>query len=445
MLENNNPVNDQAQSVPPTILCVDDEPQILSSLKRLFKRNKFEVLLANDGKEALDVLDEKSVDIVISDMRMPGMTGAELFAETAEKYPDTQRILLTGYSDIESSMAAINQGKIYRYLLKPWDEAALNMAVKDAMAQKELIDEKNRLEALTKKQNAELKQLNNSLEEKVKARTAELQKAATMLKKSVAKLKTSYKETMFVFNNLVHIRQNISSVNANEIADLAASMADELKLDENHHDDIYIAAILSSIGKLGLPDELLNTHYLNLNEQQKELYHEYPQIGQAILLAIPRLHSVGNIICSHRERYDGLGFPYHLKQDEISIGARILAIAYDYYAVQSGELTNKIFTKDEAYAYIQQGSETHYDPEIVSVFAKVYKNHHGAAKVVSEIGLAIEDLQESMVLTRNVTFRQGMLLLRKDQVLSKELIHKIINIKKEIDEKTIYVRPANAS
>lgn len=425
----------------PTILCVDDEPQILTSLKRLFKRKRYEVLLAQDGQEALTILDNHPVDVVISDMRMPNMTGAELFTQTANKWPEAQRILLTGYADIESSMSAINQGKIYRYLLKPWDEQALQQAVDDAMRQKQLIEDKKRLEKLTQQQNLELKQLNNNLEEKVKARTNDLQKAASMLKKSVAQLKSGYKETLFVFTNLVHIRQNISSVNANEIADLALAMAKALSLDENLQDDIYIAAMLSHIGKLGLPDSLLNNHYVDLNEKQQALYHEYPQIGQAILLAIPRLHNVGNIICSYRERFDGQGFPYHLKNEEIPIGAKILAIAYDFYALQSGELSHQLFSKDEAHAFIQQGIDSHYDSRVVEIFNRVYKDHHGEAKAVNEIGIAIEDLQADMVLTRNVTFRQGMLLLRKDQALSNELIAKIGNIKKEIDDRTIYVRP----
>lgn len=428
-------------TIAPTILCVDDEPQILSSLKRLLKRNSYEVLLAKDGQEALQVLDNHAVDVVISDMRMPNMTGAELFAHTSNKWPEAQRILLTGYSDIESSMSAINEGKIYRYLLKPWDEQALQQAVDDAMRQKQLLADKQRLEQLTQQQNQDLKQLNNNLEEKVKARTSDLQKAASMLKKSVAQLKTGYKETLFVFTNLVHIRQNISSVNANEIADLALAMAKTLSLDENVQDDIYIAAMLCHIGKLGLPDTLLNNHYLDLNAQQQALYHEYPQIGQAILLAIPRLHSVGNIICSYRERFDGQGFPYHLKDKEIPIGAKILAIAYDFYALQSGELSHQLFSKDAAYAFVQQGINSHYDGGIVKIFNEVYKDHHGEAKAVNEIGLAIEDLQADMVLTRNVTFRRGMLLLRKDQALSHELIVKIGNIKKEIDDKTIYVKP----
>lgn len=433
----------QSESNPATILCVDDEPQILSSLKRFFRRARYNVLTANSGAEALQVLEKEKVDLVISDMRMPEMTGAELLAESAKRWPDTFRILLTGYADLESSVAAINEGKIYRYLSKPWDEEALSFAVESALEQKMLKDEKIRLEALTKQQNEKLKDLNNNLEEKVKARTADLQKAAVMLKKSIAQLKASYKDSMLVFNNLIDIRTNISSANNHEVAGFCTKMAEEMNLDENLKDDIYLAALLSNIGKIGLSDELLNVSYPELSDEQKIIYNEYPQIGQAILLAIPRLYSVGSIICSHKERHDGKGFPYGLKGDDIPIGAKILAVVYDFYATQSGELTGKMSSRDEALSFILVNSDTHYDPEIVKVFRTVLKHHHGSVQMAKELGLLIEDLHPDMVLTRNVTFRGGMLLLKNGQKLTTELISKINNIQKEIDDKTIYVSIKN--
>src|ERR1039457_901732 len=104
------------------ILCVDDEPNILSSLRRLFRANGYQVLLAEGGAAGLKVLEAESVDLVISDMRMPEMDGARFLEHVRSRWPDSIRLLLTGYADIQSILDAINRGEIYRYITKPWDD-----------------------------------------------------------------------------------------------------------------------------------------------------------------------------------------------------------------------------------------------------------------------------------------------------------------------------------
>ena len=106
------------------ILLVDDEPGVLQALKRLFFR-LYDVSLANSGQEAVDLLETEKFDIIISDMRMPGMSGAELLKHCFENYPDMVRVLLTGYSDLDSAIKAVNEGNIYRYISKPWDNDQL--------------------------------------------------------------------------------------------------------------------------------------------------------------------------------------------------------------------------------------------------------------------------------------------------------------------------------
>lgn len=116
-----------------TILCVDDEIDNTEALERLF-RKKFTVLKANSGKEALSILDQNRdiISVIITDQRMPEMTGVEFLAQTIEKCPDTIRILLTGYTDVESIIEAVNKGEIYRYLTKPWDPVDLLNTVEKA-------------------------------------------------------------------------------------------------------------------------------------------------------------------------------------------------------------------------------------------------------------------------------------------------------------------------
>ena len=161
----------------PVILCVDDEPSILSALRRLFRAHGFAVLAAESGQAGLDLLETEPIDLVISDMRMPNMDGVVFLEHVRQRKPDILRLLLTGYADLASITGAINRGEIYRYIAKPWDDHDIILTVQDALDRSALIQEKKRLEALVAAQNEELRILNASLELKVQERTAELKQA----------------------------------------------------------------------------------------------------------------------------------------------------------------------------------------------------------------------------------------------------------------------------
>lgn len=129
-----------------TILCVDDEIDNVDSLERLFRR-KYRVLKSTSATEALELLKSQAVTVIISDQRMPNLTGVELLAESIKYHPDAIRILLTGYTDIDSVVAAINSGQIYRYVTKPWDPVDLANAIDKAVERYEIgveLREKNR-------------------------------------------------------------------------------------------------------------------------------------------------------------------------------------------------------------------------------------------------------------------------------------------------------------
>jgi CheY-like chemotaxis protein len=117
----------------PTILCVDDEPSILRALRRVFIEEPWEVLLAESGAEGLAILEERDVELVLSDFRMPGMNGVEFLKRVKELRPDPVRVLLTGYADTDVIVSALNEGEIYRYINKPWNETELLDVVKKAL------------------------------------------------------------------------------------------------------------------------------------------------------------------------------------------------------------------------------------------------------------------------------------------------------------------------
>lgn len=147
-----------------TLLLVDDEENILSALSRLLRRDGYQILRGNSGKHGLELLKENHVGVIISDQRMPEMTGTEFLGKVKELYPDTVRIVLSGYTDLNSVTDAINEGAIFKFLTKPWDDELLRKNVQDAFAHYELKQENERLAQ-------ELKIANEKLEWQVEQKT----------------------------------------------------------------------------------------------------------------------------------------------------------------------------------------------------------------------------------------------------------------------------------
>ncbi|HEX5392449.1 MAG TPA: response regulator [Rhodocyclaceae bacterium] len=158
----------------PCLLLVDDEPSIVSALVRLFRPYGYRLVTAFSGADGLAILEHEAVDLVISDMRMPGMDGVQFFEQVRHRWPDAMRILLTGYADTKSTIEAINRDEIWRYITKPWDDDEIVLTVRDALEHRRLATENARLLELSQRQNDELKALNASLEQKVIERTAQL-------------------------------------------------------------------------------------------------------------------------------------------------------------------------------------------------------------------------------------------------------------------------------
>ena len=136
-----------------TLLLVDDEENILNSLRRVLRSEPYKLLTCNSGEAALQLFAEQPIDLVISDARMPGMDGAALLAQVQQRWPNCLRILLTGYADLTTTVKAINEGQIYRYISKPWDDNELRLIIRQALAFQHSERERLRLEALTRNTN----------------------------------------------------------------------------------------------------------------------------------------------------------------------------------------------------------------------------------------------------------------------------------------------------
>ena len=429
------------------ILFVDDEPNILSSLRRLFRAQGYQVLTAESGSAGLKILETEAVDLVISDMRMPEMDGARFLEHVRERWPDTLRLLLTGYADVRSILDAINRGEIYRYITKPWDDNDIVLVVRHALERQTLLHEKQQLEALTQHQNEELKLLNASLEMKVEARTVALKKAHDELVSSNDKLKINFLTSIKVFSNLIELRGDKLAGHSRRVADLARRIATRMGLAARETQEIFIAGLLHNIGKIGFSDELLAMPVSLMNGDRLGLYRKYPMRGEQLLMPLDDLRGAASIVRSHQERFDGEGFPDRLSGFNIPIGARILVLASDYDNLQIGTLAQRCLRPDEAAALILQSRGKRYDPLVVAAFQDIINGSNSTSSVANIVEPLPEEpvtaagLRAGMVTTRDLITRDGFLLLSAEHVLNEQLIKQILEFEKSSGSAlTVYVR-----
>ncbi len=412
------------QSAPaPVILFVDDEPGILNALRRLFRQTGYRVLIAGSGVKGLELLRSEAVDLVVSDMRMPEMDGAQFLEEVRRTWPETKRILLTGYSDIASITAAINRGEIYRYVTKPWDDPEMLMTVRDALSCKQLEAENARLQALTSHQNDELRSLNAELETRVAQRTTQLSDAAVSLQAAHEELKRGFLTVVRVLAGLIELRAGRIAGHSRRVADHAKAIGTALGLQDHDLQDLLLAALLHDIGMLGLPDSVLATPAFALTGRDRAEYRRHPVSGQMALMEIAQLRGPAVLVRHHHERFDGKGFPDGLAGDEIPLGARILAVADDLDAFQAGLLISRRIGAEEAVRLLREGRGTRYDPVVVDALdgATPKPQRNGDAAVERRPC----ELRPGMLLARDLVRQDGLLLLAKDYVLDDNVIEQV--------------------
>lgn len=429
-----------------TILFVDDEASILNSLKRLFRKYSSNILTASGGKDALELLkaQEHPVSLIISDQRMPGMTGSEFLEKAKMICPDAIRFLLTGYSDMNAVIEAVNKGEIHRYLNKPWNDEDLVLQVNQALEQYELKAENKRLLALTQKQNKQLYEFGKNMEQKVRARSGELLEKNKELEFLNKELELNLLNTVRAFAELTDIHIPILKGHGKRVRTYSIAIAERLDLSENEITHIEIAAILHDIGKIGFSWKLLEKYdEPNWSQEEATTYNKHPEEGQHILAFINRLDDVGLIIRHHHEKYDGEGFPDHLKENDIPIGSRIIAITDSYDWIANIRLNTDIILKDyinknkitreesedpeiagqAAIHYIKKNAFTKFDPDVVKVFLDILKDNNDRFSDRKQV--AVHELKKGMIITRAIYSKAGRLLLPHKTVLTESLIDKL--------------------
>ena len=439
-----------------TILLVDDETSITKALNRLFRKGGYKILTAASGQEGLDILhtlkngEENPASLIISDQRMPGMNGAAFLAKSKEIFPDAIRFLLTGYSDMDAIVDAVNKGEIHRYLTKPWNDDDIILQVRQAVKQLELQAENRRLTELTREQNRELKDLNNNLDKKVKQRTREIIKKSRNILEINKKLEKSFMDTIRLLSSLIGTLNPDLGKYMGHVARISRKIGEELDFSKKALDQIEMAGMIHDIGLLGLPKRILVKNEAQMTENEFSLYSQHPMIASMCLDAVESLGEIGEIILYHHENFDGSGFPNGIKGDAIPLEARIIGTVADYCRIIDlwPRDTNAIMLKAKQYKYIYKnlvlekpdvmlekiaemfihhGIKQKYDPEVTAVLFEITALEAGENNK-KHLNLNYHDLKEGMLLEEDLRIKDGRLLMSMGTILKQaaiESIHKV--------------------
>jgi CheY-like chemotaxis protein len=345
------------------ILCVDDEPHVVEGLSLNLRRH-CEISTALSGAQGLALLEQgPAFAVVISDMRMPQMTGAAFLAQVRQRWPDTVRMLLTGQTDIESAIKAVNEGQIFRFLAKPCPPDQLLLAVEAAAEHHRLVT-------------AERVLLEQTLHGSVKALT----------------------DILSLQNPLAFGRATRAKAH---VAALAA------QLDVKERWPIEVAAMLSPIGTVTLPNETVEKLHDGraLDESEQAMVKRIPALTQQLLGNIPRLEPVCEILAQ-------------LEQSKpASLGARMLRLVLDYDLLES-----RGSSRQEALDTLS--ARRSHDAELLAAFATLLGSQDKKA-VTQE--LALSRLQPGMVFLADVRSMSGALLIARGHEVTASLLERIRN------------------
>ena len=313
------------------------------------------------------------------------------------------------------------------------------LIIRGALESARLRNENQRLLELTQRQNAELTELNASLEDKVKQRTQEIEQINDFLNLANEQLKQNFLTSIKVFSNLMELRGGAVGGHSRRVADLVLKLAQAMALTERQQQDAYQAALLHDIGKIGFSDALLAIPVSVMSSEEMRLYRRHVSTGVEALMPLEDMKETAHLIRAHHERFDGHGFPDGLTGEAIPIGARILTVVNDYDALQIGTIAEKKHTPAEAQGILVQMSGTRYDPAVVDAFIKLLGEIRQGSE--NERLVPYLELRSGMVLSRDLLSRDGVLLLAEGYVLNPVVLKQLQDYaERETTAQEIYIQ-----
>lgn len=399
-----------------TIMLVDDEENILRALQRLLMDEDFDIETATSGEAALEKLQTlENVGLIVSDQRMPGMSGAEFLGRSRELFPHAQRILLTGYSDINATIEAINKGGAGRYLSKPWDEDELIHVIRDSVELYRQGVEKRRLNEIINQQKEELEEWNDGLKKRLLQTTATIREQNQAIKKLDEN--TPVELLSRTFDSFFEVMGDRSAVHARTVSILVTDVARKMNLDAGTVAIFRLAALLHDAGKFGSHSHALHKQIEDMSESEAGDYRQHPARGEEMFSMVDGLAEILPLIRCHHEAYDGSGFPDGLRGDAIPLGARLIAIA-DHIEKSAHSVENNRAEYALMNARFQGGVQL--DPQLVIKFQAITKVVYFEGKksgTVAEVEIGPAELVPGMTIARDVESGSGVLLMQSGNIL----------------------------
>lgn len=330
------------------ILCVDDEPDIASTLRRFFRKD-YEVTIATSGLEALGLIKTQPFDLIISDQRMPEVTGDMVLRFAMETQPDAVRILLTGYSDMESLIKSVNDAGIYKYITKPWEPEMLRLTVVRAL---ESVSLKKKLDLFTQE------------------------------------LKQGYIDVVTMLSVACEGKDEDTGSHVLRVQHYTEQLALEMGVNAADAEHFGLMSILHDIGKLYIPDNILKKPAKLDNEEWGHM-QRHSEFGIKILGDNPFFNVAREIAAAHHEKFDGSGYPKGLKGEEIPLPGRIVAVADVFDALTSSRPYKEAWPVEKAIASMQAQAGSHFDPAIIDslnallekgIVQNIMQSFHGKPK-----------------------------------------------------------------
>jgi putative nucleotidyltransferase with HDIG domain len=348
-----------------TVLFVDDEVNILKALQRLLRMEEMNVICASRASEALDLLEKNPAQVVVTDQRMPEMSGVDFLAQVRERYPDIVRMMLTGYTEMNVAVDAINRGEIYRLITKPWNDDELRATIRQAFDHADLKAEIKRLNQVTREQNFKLQDMNRNLEGKVRDRTKQLAQKHQQLR-------TAYIQTIGALAEAVDAKDAYTRGHSERVGVYASKIAREMNFEKDFIERVYIAGLLHDVGKIGVRDSVI-TKPDRLTMEEYEEIKMHPEIGAKILEPVDFLKDVAPCVRHHHEWFDGStrGYPARLKGDRIPLPSRVILVADTVEAMTSDRPYRKALPLEAVVAEVHKYSSTQFDPKCAEAFLRV--------------------------------------------------------------------------
>jgi putative nucleotidyltransferase with HDIG domain len=331
--------------VPPRrrVLIVDDDHLVRDALRFALEDAGYDVWAVAHGADALAVLESQAVDIVLSDIFMPGMNGFELLKQIRQRRPDVPVILVTGFGNIEMARQALKEGAT-DFITKPYNVSEIPILIERNL-------------------------MRHTIES---SRTRDLQE----------EVRRSYRATLEALLAALDTRDTETEGHSERVAAYTMLIAQQLNLSEAELQHIEHGALLHDIGKIGVPDHILYKPG-PLTPEEWEVMKQHPVIGYKMCMKIEMLRPAAPIVLHHHERWDGRGYPYGLNGAEIPLGARIFAIADTLDAMTSDRPYRKALSFAQAREEIERCAGSQFDPELVRVFLELPEEQLRAIREVT--------------------------------------------------------------